>query len=69
MLGPEFLQSPALEVPDALVSPPVAGAWPPRGLVSDPRGSIHQPPYVNQPEGVRTFTGRPVRMSQDLGFY
>ena len=69
MLGPEFLQPLALEVPPALASPPVLGAWPPRGPVSDPRGSIHQPPYVHQPEGVRTFTGRPVRMSQDLGFY
>ena len=69
VLGPELLQTLALEVPPALASPPVGGAWPPRGPVSDPRGSIHQPPYVSQPEGVRTFTGRPVRMSQDLGFY
>ena len=69
VLGPELLQPIPLVEPPVLASPPVGGAWPPRGPDRYPRGSIHLPPYVNQPEGVRTFTRRPVRLSQDIGFY
>ena len=69
LVDPQVLEPIPLVLPVNLDSPIVGGAWPPRGPVRVPRGSIHLPPYVSQPQSVCTFTGRAVRLPHDLGYY
>ena len=69
VVKPEVMETIPLALPVNLDNPLVGGAWPPTGPLRVPRGSIHLPPYVSQPQSVRSFTGHAIRLPHDLGYY